>query len=125
METLISGGGLEARHERTYGARRLLSDVVDDFRRGDANADGSVDIADAICTLSYLFGAPDDPCKRSVPACLDAADANDDGMIDIADGISILGHLFGPAGPLPDPFETCGLDPPGDDFDCALFAPCE
>jgi len=99
-----------------------------EFKRGDTNADDTVDIADAICVLGYLFGGPDDPCKVKIPACFDAADANDDGAVDIADGIKILGHLFAGDGPLPGPFGECGLDPtedPPDTLGCETYPPCE
>ena len=95
------------------------------FRRGDANASGRVDIADAISLLSYLFGPVDDPSKAKVAACVDAADANDDGTTDIADAIKILGHLFAAEGPLPGPFGECGIDVTVDDLDCSTFAPCQ
>jgi hypothetical protein len=96
------------------------------FKRGDTNADGTRNIADAVCLLGYLFGLNSDPCKQSVPLCRDGADANNDGKIDIADAIKILGHLFAQAGPLPEPFAACGLDPadPPDGLDCATYAPC-
>ena len=88
------------------------------FRRGDANADGRVDIADAVFTLSYLFA------DGTVPLCLDATDANDDGKVDIADAIKILAHLFAGAGPLPAPFDECGIDPTIDALGCASYTPC-
>jgi len=94
------------------------------FVRGDTNADGKVDIADAICVLGYLFGGPEDPCKNSVPLCMDAADANDDEGVDIADAVKILGHLFSAEGPLPPPFGECGLDPEGEGLGCENFNPC-
>ncbi len=94
------------------------------FVRGDANADGKIDIADAICVLGYLFDLPSNPCKAKVRDCLDAADANDDGGIDIADAIKVLGHLFAQGGPLPDPFGECGLDPTEDELGCETFPPC-
>jgi len=78
-----------------------------------------------ICCLSYLFGAADDSCKRSIPRCLDAADASDNGQVDIGDPIKILSYLFAQAGPLPEPFGTCGEDPTNDTLDCMEFAPCE
>ncbi len=99
------------------------------FKRGDTNADGKHNIADAICLLGFLFGPETDPCKQGVPRCRDGADANNDGKIDIADAIKILGYLFTSAttGPLPEPFLTCGLDPavPADTLDCATYAPCQ
>jgi len=95
------------------------------FKRGDANADGTVDIADAVCILAYLFGDKNDPCKSSVAACYDAADANDDEALDIADAVSVLGYLFGGSGPLPAPGTECGRDPEGEDLQCSSYAPCE
>ena len=89
------------------------------FRRGDVNADGKLDIADAIFLLGHLFAG------GAVPVCQDSADANDDGKLDIADAITILGHLFGGAPSLPPPFEDCGVDPTDDDLDCLSFPPCE
>jgi hypothetical protein len=58
------------------------------FLRGDANHDASVDISDAVATLSYLFTG------GSRPYCLDAADTNDDGSLDISDPIGTLRYLF-------------------------------
>ncbi len=99
------------------------------FRRGDTNADGRVDIGDAICMNSYLFSSvATHPCKVCVPNCFDAGDANDDGQLDIADTIKILGHLFAQAGPLPDPFATCGIDPTREqptELTCVTFPPCD
>ncbi len=88
------------------------------FMRGEVNGDGTVDIGDAIFILTYLFAA------GTAPSCLDAADTNDDGTIDLADGIAYLGHLFAQAGPLPDPFESCGTDPTVDQLDCVAFPLC-
>ncbi len=99
--------------------------ATETFRRGDSNASGGLDIADAVCTLGYLFGGPGDACAQSVSSCLDAADANDDGTIDIADAVKILAHLFAQAGPLPAPFGTCGVDPTDDGLDCGAYGPCQ
>lgn len=88
------------------------------FRRGDTNGDGALDIADAIATLSYLFGS------ASVPSCRDAVDTNDDGAVDIADAIAELSYLFGASGPLPAPFGEYGTDPSGDGLDCPAYEPC-
>ena len=118
------------------------------FQRGDANADGVPDIADAIFLLANLFSGGADP------VCRDAADVNDDGMFDIADAIAMLSELFiGPVsclaasdandddnfdiadpiyalaaqfsgGPVPpSPFMTCGIDPtPG--LPCDAYPSC-
>jgi hypothetical protein len=93
--------------------------LTSEFMRGDANADGARNVADAVAMLSYLFG------NGRTPRCLDAADANDDGAIDVADPIKLLRHLFASGGPLPEPFEACGDDPTADDqLSCAEFRPC-
>lgn len=82
------------------------------FRRGDCNADATVNIGDAIWTLASLFsGGPAGPCQ-------DACDSNDDGLLNIADAVFTLGYLFS-GGPAPAaPGGTCGVDPTPDALDC-------
>jgi len=70
------------------------------FIRGDANMDGSLNIADPISILALLFPG------GSAPYCRDAADGNDDGQVDVSDPISILDSLF---------LSGRGLPRPGDD----------
>lgn len=83
------------------------------FTRGDCNNDSTVNIADGIYGINFLFqGGPD-------PTCDDACDSNDDGGIDAADCIYIFNYRFleGPA-PLA-PFPGSDLDPtPGDGLGC-------
>ena len=87
------------------------------FRRGDSNADGSLDISDARYTLSYLFlGGPQPTCKQS-------ADTNSDEKVDLTDAIYGLNYLFMGGPPPPAPFEQCGVDP-GGSLECASFTPC-
>ncbi|MBI4604180.1 MAG: hypothetical protein HY721_19655 [Planctomycetes bacterium] len=81
------------------------------FRRGDPNADGVVDITDAVSILSYLFTGGVEP------ACEDAGDGNDDGKLDISDALAILGYLFlGAAEPPAPGTRDCGTDPTADDL---------
>lgn len=89
------------------------------FQRGDANADGSLDVSDAVSILSHLFlGLP------SGLDCDKSADADDRGSIEITDAVYILGFLFLGSNPPPLPFPDCGADPTTDDLECALFDPC-
>jgi len=88
------------------------------YRRGDANGDGGVNIADSIATLAALFAT------GAGLVCADAADANDDGNFDIADPIRTLEWLFGSATPLPAPSPGCGVDPTADLLDCATGTGC-
>lgn len=89
------------------------------FVRGDANASGKIDIADAVFLLSHLFA------RGPTPRCGDAGDANDDGRLDIADAIKILAHLFANDGPLFPPFGECGIDQTPDSLGCSSFPPCD
>ncbi|MCA8962553.1 MAG: hypothetical protein KDC38_18640, partial [Planctomycetes bacterium] len=111
-------------NEFTYRATVVDASYVDhhpellvgefEFARGNSNSDLSVNIADSIFTLSYLFdGGP-------APHCFDAADANNDSGIDIADPIYTLSYLFAGGPIIPEPFPQCGLDQgPIDALGCA------
>ncbi|MEM7234959.1 MAG: hypothetical protein AAF517_22460, partial [Planctomycetota bacterium] len=81
------------------------------FIRCDCNLDGTINIADPISLLTFLFGSGSIGCQ-------DACDSNDDGAVNIADVIHCLSGLFG-VGPLPpSPFPNCGVDPTADSLDC-------
>ena len=98
------------------------------FRRGDQNADGMVDVTDAITTLEYLFIAVFDPL------CLDAMDADDSGLVDITDPIATLFFLFLGTVEIPAPGpDVCGLDPTPDfpdnpeenELGCETYLTCD
>ncbi|HIA26742.1 MAG TPA: hypothetical protein EYN79_01250 [Planctomycetes bacterium] len=93
-----------------------------EFVRGDTNASGGLNIADAINLLCCIFPTM---CTGYCP-CDDASDVNDDGNPpDIADAIYLLNYLFPPpAPPPPAPFPSCGVDPTPDALGCASFPPC-
>ncbi|MGQ9590524.1 MAG: golvesin C-terminal-like domain-containing protein [Planctomycetota bacterium] len=80
------------------------------FVRGDANADGTADLSDAVRILGWLF------LGEAPPPCSDAADANDSGAVDLSDAVAILAHLFLGAEPLPPPFPGAGTDPTPDEL---------
>jgi hypothetical protein len=97
------------------------------FVRGDANADGAINLTDALAILGFLY------LGSEAPACMDAADFDDDGGTQptITDVISLLGWLFlgGRSPPPPSPTlaiyaaEDCGPDPTADALDCARPPP--
>lgn len=92
------------------------------FLRGDCNADGSTNIADAVFLLGNLFPPPGGP---NLPTCDTACDANDDDARNIADAVAIFGSLFTfPSVPLPPPYLSCGVDPTMGTQTCGGFAPC-
>ncbi|MCZ6792474.1 MAG: FG-GAP-like repeat-containing protein [Planctomycetota bacterium] len=88
------------------------------FRRGDANADGSRNLTDAVAILLHLFlGGKDPPCPKS-------ADVDDDGRLVLSDAVFLLNHLFQGGSPPAAPFPHCGIDPTDDALDCREFPPC-
>jgi len=104
------------RSVRGVNAERLFENT---FIRGDANADGDVDISDSIFTLEFLFlGGP-------LPLCSKATDSNDDGEVDISDFILDLHFLFlGSVLSLPSPYPGCAWDPSPDALSCESMAIC-
>jgi hypothetical protein len=89
------------------------------YRRGDANSDVALDIADAVRIFKFLFRG------AAGPDCLDAADANDDGRLDLTDGVRVLVRLFAAGAPIPAPGPSaCGTDPTEDSLSCAAYTPC-
>ncbi len=95
------------------------SDFQYSFLRADANSDGTVDISDAIFTLSWLF------LGEESPSCKDASDSNDDGLTDLTDPINTLSTLFRGTNSIPYPgTENCDRDPTLDDLDCLSYPPC-
>ncbi len=67
--------------------------VASRVKHGDATADGTLDLGDAIYILNYLFKSGPDPCP------MEAGDATCDGVVDLGDAIYVLNYLFkgGPA----------------------------
>jgi hypothetical protein len=90
------------------------------FDRGDSNADGILDISDAIGVLDYLF------VGLFTPPCLDAADADDTGVIDTTDAARLFDVVFLGGEPLPPPYLTCGLDFTFENcLGCTSYLPCQ
>lgn len=89
-----------------------LTEVI----RGDANGDGSVNLADAIAILTVGFGL------GTGPICKLAADANDDNVFTpIADATTILGVLFlSGFPPLAAPSPHCGTDSTPSGLSCVI-----
>jgi hypothetical protein len=93
-------------------AASLGTPLPADFRRGDADGDGRISIADAVFQLKALFGA------GPPPDCADAMDTDDDGALTIADVLRTLHYLFlGGEIPSPGPL-VAGPDPTCDALDC-------
>ena len=84
------------------------------YVRGDANADGAINVTDAVFGLGHLF-PPQFACQR-------AADANADDALNVSDVLYLLGHLFPLNIPAP---KFCGdVDTFNTSLPCDSFPPC-
>lgn len=116
--------GSESAGDEILGARVALDDdhaLVDNrfhstsasevrplFRRGDTNADGELNLSDAVFLLNGLF------LGGAQPRCRAASDVNGDAAVNLSDAVSVLNHLFlGGPGPVA-PFPECGPGMPAD-----------
>ena len=85
-----------ASYER-IGMGALAHELVDAFA-----ADGTVDLADALCTLNRLLA------RAPEPGCVAALNTNGDDAVNITDPVSLLGFLFGGGTAPVAPFPDCG-----------------
>jgi ferredoxin len=87
-----------------HAAFAVLAGECPSFQRGDANADGTQNLSDAVAILSYLF------LGGSI-ACVDASDTDSSSRVELTDAVYLLNHLF-LGGPSPGaPFPDCGKLP--------------
>ena len=87
-----------------------------EYIAGDANADGSHDISDAVQSLQYLFGG-------SPVSCEAALDSNGDNQVDVSDVVYTLVFLFDSGANPVGPFPNCGPLTPGG-LGCNSFNAC-
>ena len=113
---LVGASGADSGSLTDAGAAYLYRLGLTPFSRGDANADGHFNLADAIATLAHLFDGLALSCPR-------AADMNDDETIDMADVIYGLSTLFDDGPGLPAPLD-CNIDPTPGALDCPTFLAC-
>jgi virginiamycin B lyase len=88
------------------------------FRRGDINADGSIDISDPVALLLHLFAG------NPAPPCLAAGDADASASLDTTDAVLLLRHLFTAGAPPAAPYPDCGLETSLPGLGCAAHLPC-
>lgn len=100
------GGEVFAPASEVSHGRVAIDGLQHDFVRGDANADGGVNIADAIGVLDHLFAGDELRCAAAV-------DVNADGSLDISDPVFLLNHLFQGEGEIVPPYPGCGRDESG------------
>lgn len=86
---------LNAKYSLTSGSAKMnLPETtskltVSQYKKGDVNNDGDVDIADAVCIVNHVVGLP------TPSFVIQAADANGDGDVDIADAVRIVNLVVG------------------------------
>ena len=81
----------------------IVEDGSPAFVRGDTNLDGTVDLADGIFQLGWLF------LSSQNPRCFEALDANGDTELDISDASYLFGFLFLGGEPPPPPYPNCSV----------------
>jgi hypothetical protein len=97
---VVGGGSIDAL--LSDGSITFAPVVTIDWTRGDANNDGTVNLADGIWIISELF------VNGAASTCSISRDANSDGMFDLADPTYIIMYRFA-GGPAPAaPFTDCG-----------------
>ncbi|HZN56621.1 MAG TPA: hypothetical protein VFD71_01000 [Planctomycetota bacterium] len=90
----------------------------DAFRRGDANIDGAVDIAD-VQTISESLQGP-----GALPPCSDGRDADDNGKLEQADALWLFNYFYRGAESPPTPGTVVpGQDPTSDKLPPCSYAP--
>jgi hypothetical protein len=100
-------------------SNEVTIELLERFKRADADGDMGIQMSDAVFTLQYLY-VPGSP----TPECMDAADADDDGELVMSDALFTLKYLYVPGSPAPlSPFPHCGADPTMDEIRC-LRHPC-
>ncbi|MGE4620153.1 MAG: hypothetical protein AAEJ04_10130 [Planctomycetota bacterium] len=99
------------------GHLELNPQTIKDYKRGDSNGDGIVNVADAIWSLQEIFN------NGPEGTCFDAKNSNGDGLYDIGDPIWLISYIFsgGAAPPQPGP-TTCGND--GEPQLCETYDGC-
>jgi hypothetical protein len=59
------------------------------LQHGDANFDGSINVADAVYIINFVFKSGDTP----IPVLL-AGDANCDGEVNVGDAVYVINYVF-------------------------------
>lgn len=96
-----------------------IPDECESFVRGDCNADGAVDLSDAITLLDFSFSGGD------APSCERACDVNNDTSLDIGDAVSALNYSFAGGAAPAAPFPNCGVElAPTGSLTCDSFSAC-
>ena len=89
-----------------------------EFRRGDVDGNGRINITDAVASLLYQFQGSFDPL------CLEALDFENDGDVTITDTIGSLTYQFLGGPPPAPPFAECGKDQDLEPLDCERYPLC-
>jgi hypothetical protein len=79
----------------------VVSEDAPAFTRGDTNLDGSVDLADGIFQLGWLF------LSSQNPRCFESVDTNGDTELDISDASYLFRFLFLGGQQPPPPYPEC------------------
>lgn len=111
---LIRIGGWNAAASGS-GTFEVLLETLDEFKRGDVNGDGIVNVTDVPELNDYLYGGGSLLCE-------DASDVNDDGRLSVTDYFLILANQFlGENPPSGVNYGVCARDDTPDLLDCDTY----
>lgn len=113
-----SAGGISYAAVTVDSALTLTPYEGSQFIRGDVDQNGSLDLADGIGVLQFLF-------LNTATTCYSSLDADDTGNVSISDAVRVLCAVFCPGAPAPaGPYPGCGVDSTDDDGTCEEYSGC-
>ncbi|MCP4570440.1 MAG: VWA domain-containing protein [FCB group bacterium] len=105
---ILVGSPQAAAPVSTQNGRAYIYEMIDncnpypvcptDYLCGDANADGTLNVGDAVYLINYIFKNGPTP----IPLCI--GDANGDGAINVGDAVYMINYVFKGG---PSPVTTC------------------
>ena len=82
------GFGSSANYDLSHGFWQVFTEDLAPYICGDANADESINVGDAVFLINYIFKGGNPP----VPRCV--GDANDDDAVNVGDAVYLINYIF-------------------------------
>ena len=118
VDTVIVVNGASLTVTEITGTLSLTPYEGSQFIRGDVDQNDSLDLADGIGVLQFLF-------LNTATTCYSSLDADDTGNVSISDAVRVLCAVFCPGAPAPaGPYPGCGVDSTDDDGTCEEYSGC-
>ncbi|HEQ97948.1 MAG TPA: hypothetical protein ENO22_01250 [candidate division Zixibacteria bacterium] len=88
-EYYIAGKGID--NQSHTGERIVRINILckDDYASGDVNADGNLNVSDAVWIINYVFAGGEEPRPSLIKG-----DANCDNLVNVSDAIWLMNYVF-------------------------------